>query len=1028
MRTAPFGSLIAFCLSLILATSCTTRDLPLQATPNTPRLDIQDAAHAGGNAHFFFLPPMVPVPSYSATTDPTQSPVVIVCQWVTSGSNSACGTIVAFFSMAAGTGSEVVRYDTSSQAYIVNWHTDQCLTGACTLDPTLSYRLRVLVGSLELGHADVIVVSNGSQLQNVQTGQNVGLVDGRTLPVQFRIERGAVAVVAPGSATLIGASGGNIVTSDGHVALAVPAGALAAPTNLTLATASSFPAGTGAWSAPVDLGPSGTTFAAPVIITLSYDPTQLPPGVPPSALGVYVSDGTGWEFVSGSTVNAVDNTVSVPISHFSTYTVTIAPTVVNGVPSPTTISVGQATTLSGYVLSYQVVPSKYCYYVYSGPFARPRLVCVTYTNTYSYPAPNQVVLWTALPTGTTAISLASNRTYTDQAGATGSPPITGLNPGTAQIVASLFVASGSLGRVVQSNPVTITVVAAVSGTYRGPLTLSLPIPTQPFYIETLLLAQSGSSVTGTWLIQDPLSGVVIVSGGTGTFSGTINGAVLAFTGTQDGPCGGTFAGSFTIANGGGTLSGSSTGSNCLGPNSASVLLNRTVSVASVIVTPATATVAPGGTVQLTATTKDATGSVLAGRAVIWASGTTAVATVSAGGLVTGIAAGGPVTITATSEGKSGTAAITVASITFAAVTTGGAHNCGLTVGGTVFCWGHNSTGELGNNATLDSPVPVSVAGGLIYSSVSPGRNGLTCSVTTAGAGYCWGHNNGGQLGNGSTTDSPVPVPVAGGLTLSALSSGFDHTCGLTLAGATYCWGFGGFGQLGNGTTTFSHVPAAVVGGLTFSSLSSGATHNCALTAGGAAYCWGFNGNGELGNNSTTDSPVPVAVAGGLTFSSIGMGDYHACGVTTTGAAYCWGWNMFGQLGNGATTGPQQCSSPNFGGPAPCSTAPVAVGGGLTFSSLSGGFDHTCGLTPAGAAYCWGRNNTGALGTGTFADSYFPGAVVGGLAFRSLSTGGDSSCGLTTGGLIYCWGGNYVGQLGNGSTINSAVPVKVAEQL
>jgi alpha-tubulin suppressor-like RCC1 family protein len=713
--------------------------------------------------------------------------------------------------MFAGTGSEVVRYDTSTQTYIVNWRTDQCLTGACTLDPTLSYRLRVLAGALELGHADVVVVSNGSQLKNVQTGQDIGLIDGRTLPVQFRIEQGAVAVVAPGSPTSIGPSGGNIVTSDGHLALAVPAGALAGPTNLTVGTSTSFPTGTGTWSAPVDLGPTGTTFTVPVVLTLSYDPTQLPPGVPPSALSVYVSDGTRWELVPGSSLNAVDNTVSVPISHFSTYTLTIAPTVVNGVPTPTTINVGQSTTLTGFAFIYKVVPSHYCYYVYTGPFSRPRLVCVTYTNTYSYPVQNQAVLWSALPTGTQVISLAATSTHTDQSGATTSPPIKGLNSGAAQIVASLFVASGFVGPSVQSNPVTITV---------------------------------------------------------------------AFIG-------------------------------------------------------------------------------------------------------------------------------------FAMVTSGGGHNCGLTVGGAAFCWGGNSAGELGNSTTSNSPVPVLVAGGLTFSSVSPGRDGLTCGLTTAGAAYCWGDNTGGQLGNNTTTNSPVPVPVAGGLIFSSVSSGAIQTCGLTPQGAAYCWGRNNNGELGTNSTIDSHVPVAVAGGLTFSSLSSGANHSCAMTVSGVAYCWGANINGQLGNNSTANSLVPVAVAGGLIFGSIGVGYFHTCGVTTTGAAYCWGQNIFGQLGNNSTT--TQI------------LVPVAVAGGLTFSSVSGGLDHSCGITPAGAAYCWGRNDLGQLGTGTYTDSHVPVAVVGGLAFRSLGAGASHSCGLTTGGVALCWGKNSEGELGNGSTLNSAVPVKVADQ-
>jgi alpha-tubulin suppressor-like RCC1 family protein len=261
------------------------------------------------------------------------------------------------------------------------------------------------------------------------------------------------------------------------------------------------------------------------------------------------------------------------------------------------------------------------------------------------------------------------------------------------------------------------------------------------------------------------------------------------------------------------------------------------------------------------------------------------------------ALGSPLTFTATG---------TVASITFAMVTTGGVHNCGLTVGGTAFCWGADSTGELGNNATSNSPVPVLVAGGLSFSLVSPGRDGPnanhTCGVTTAGSAYCWGDNRHGQLGNNTTTESHVPVAVAGGLTFSSVSSGQFHTCGLTPGGAAYCWGANSSGQLGTNSTTDSHVPVAVAGGLTFSSLSSGAEHACALTAGGVAYCWGANYTGQLGNNSTTNSLVPVAVVGGLTFSSVSSGGFHSCGLTTGGLAYCWGVNYRGELGNGSTVG------------------------------------------------------------------------------------------------------------------------------
>jgi len=205
-------------------------------------------------------------------------------------------------------------------------------------------------------------------------------------------------------------------------------------------------------------------------------------------------------------------------------------------------------------------------------------------------------------------------------------------------------------------------------------------------------------------------------------------------------------------------------------------------------------------------------------------------------------------------------------VTFALLTAGGIHTCGLTSGGTAYCWGANSTGELGNNSTTDSPIPVAVTGSLVFTSVSAGHGTgtgqtQTCGVTSAGAAYCWGYNGNGQLGNNTTTDSPIPVAVAGGLLFSSVSSGQFHTCGLTTAGAAYCWGGNGRGQLGNNTTTDSPVPVAVGGSLTFSSISSGNEHTCGLISGGVVYCWGRNDEGELGTNNTTGSTAPIAVAG-----------------------------------------------------------------------------------------------------------------------------------------------------------------------
>ena len=142
---------------------------------------------------------------------------------------------------------------------------------------------------------------------------------------------------------------------------------------------------------------------------------------------------------------------------------------------------------------------------------------------------------------------------------------------------------------------------------------------------------------------------------------------------------------------------------------------------------------------------------------------------------------------------------------------------------------------------------------------------------------------------------------------------------------------------------------------------------------GAAYCWGGNHIGQLGDGSTTLSSIPVAVSGGLSFSGLAAGAAHTCGLTRTGAANCWGNNEEGELGNG-DIGPDTCNVANWR----CSRSPVAVAGGLTFSALTLGGVHTCGLISGGAAYCWGDNSSGQLGDGTTTNSSIPVAVSWGL--------------------------------------------------
>jgi alpha-tubulin suppressor-like RCC1 family protein len=328
-------------------------------------------------------------------------------------------------------------------------------------------------------------------------------------------------------------------------------------------------------------------------------------------------------------------------------------------------------------------------------------------------------------------------------------------------------------------------------------------------------------------------------------------------------------------------------------------------------------------------------------------------------------------------------------LVFASVDAGGHHACGVTINGAAYCWGDNTYGQLGDGTTASSFAPIAVAGGLTFQAVSAGGD-FTCGITTSGAAYCWGDNWDGQLGLGvSTGPYTSPVAVPGALTFASVSAGGLHTCSVTIAGAAYCWGSDLSGDLGDGTggeSSNGRTPVLVAGGQTFATVSAGAYHTCGVITSGAAYCWGWNMGGRLGDGTegwTISRLSPVAVLGGLTFAAVSAGGGSTCGITTTGSAYCWGLNHTGDLGIGKA-GPEQCEfvddsfQPIF---LACSHVPVKVAGGLTFAALRVATG-ACGVTALGAGYCWGWNSVG--GSTTIRSA--PVAVAGGLSFAAISAG------------------------------------------
>lgn len=321
------------------------------------------------------------------------------------------------------------------------------------------------------------------------------------------------------------------------------------------------------------------------------------------------------------------------------------------------------------------------------------------------------------------------------------------------------------------------------------------------------------------------------------------------------------------------------------------------------------------------------------------------------------------------------------------------HHCAILKDGSLYCWGRNENGEIGDGSVVSKTLPVKVAlpQSALQVEASPTH---TCAVLADRTVMCWGVGN------------KTPQAVLGLKNIKEVATGTGYACAVDLIGTLFCWGNNVHGQLGTGDETYKPIPVQIMTGVL--QVSAGYGHTCAVKAGGTLQCWGHNNQGQLGIGSTTDKASPTDVPGQTGVLEVRCGGGHTCSRNAT-AMSCWGGDSQGQLG----------TTPGADDKTPQLVNLIGV------QSLALGLTDTGAITADGV-FMWGANQEGQLGNGTKTGSGKPiaPALQDSMAPSMLALGGYSSCMLAQTGAIYCWGGNAYGQLGNGTTTGALTPTPV----